>query len=74
MRKNQLLFTLGLVIGMFILPSILEWFGLPTFFDFLTLVFGEPNVANRIVVGLIVLILVFYSIRYLFKRKETSSK
>jgi uncharacterized membrane protein YuzA (DUF378 family) len=70
MNKNTLFFTLGILIGMFLLPGILEWLGLPSFANVLTKIFGEPNAINRVVVGLLGVLIIFFFIKVFLKKKE----
>lgn len=41
-KKSWKYVILGLLIGLFVLP-LLSYFGVPTYVDFLTAVFGENN-------------------------------
>lgn len=62
MKKGRYIsyILLSFLIGLFIIPSVLNWLGIPySFADILYAVLGEPNVVNRIVViGLTVVLLV----------------
>lgn len=69
MNKNTLFFTIGIIIGLFILPGILEWLGLPSFADVITMIFGEPNTVNRLVVGLLGVLIFFFFIKVFLKKK-----
>ncbi|PAV28914.1 hypothetical protein CIL05_14925 [Virgibacillus profundi] len=73
-KKSLILYsTLSLIIGLFILPAILNWLGLPSGSDVLAFIFGEPNVINRIVVALIGIILLFLVTRGFYKEYKKAS-
>lgn len=60
---------LGFMIGLLILPSLLEWLGFPfSFADVLELVFGEPNGMNRIIVIVLLVIFLFFAIRNFYRQ------
>ncbi|MBC5635370.1 hypothetical protein H8S33_00900 [Ornithinibacillus sp. BX22] len=61
-------FVSGFIIGIFILPAFLEWLGFTySFADVLELIFGEPNLFNRIIVGLLLVIFLIWIGRGLYK-------
>lgn len=77
MSKNRYIFytILGLLTGLFIFPTILNWLGLPIstiFADLLVLAFGEPNWKNIIVVSLLGIIFLLFSIRGYYKEYKRS--
>lgn len=52
----------GCITGLFILPAVLKWFGVPfTFANVLYWVFGEPNMINGVILSILTcLVLVIY--------------
>ncbi|WP_042222038.1 hypothetical protein [Oceanobacillus manasiensis] len=68
--KNVLIFIVGLLMGVLLLPMILEWLGLPSGGELLERVLGEPN-AVTIPIVIVSMILLFYLIiRGLFKQAK----
>ncbi|MUK90637.1 hypothetical protein GMD78_19970 [Ornithinibacillus sp. L9] len=70
MTRKSYVFHLiiGFIIGLFILPAVLDWFGIPfSFYDVLTLILGEPNTVNRIIVMILFVIFLFFSVRSFYK-------
>lgn len=59
--------TIGVIIGLFILPAFLEWLGVPSFADVLELVFGEPNLVNRLIVGVLLVFSLVWIGRAIYK-------
>lgn len=62
-RKKYILYLVaGWIIGLFILPSVFGWFGMPyPFANLLYWVFGEPNTMKISILSIFtVLILVLY--------------
>lgn len=61
MKKGRYIsyLLLSFIIGLFVIPSILNWLGFPySFVDILHSVLGELNTVNRIIViGLAILLL-----------------
>ncbi|WP_019155507.1 hypothetical protein [Robertmurraya massiliosenegalensis] len=65
MKKSKFIIYMGsgILFGLFILPTILPF----NFADVFVLVFGEPNVVNRIIVSVISLVLIISLFRGLYK-------
>ncbi|MHA6250295.1 hypothetical protein [Oceanobacillus sp. CAU 1775] len=50
-RKYLSYLILAVITGLFFIPALLDWLGVPfTFANVLYWVFGEPNVLNRIII------------------------
>ena len=60
-KRKYLSYTiLGFITGLFILPSILDWLGVPfSFANVLYWVFGEPSIVNRVIVLILTGIFLF---------------
>lgn len=70
MSRRQFIFNwvLALIIGLFILPSILNWLGMPfSFSNVLHWVFGEPNLINRVIVLILTILLLVIVGRGVYK-------
>lgn len=69
-RKNYVLHLLsGFVIGLFILPVLLEWLGFSfSVADLIVLILGEPNTVNRIIVLSFLLLFLIFIVRGFFKQ------
>lgn len=70
MSKNKYLSysIAGILLGIFILPSTLDWLGVPfSFSNILYLIFGEPNPINKLILSLIMLGLLFFVFHRIYK-------
>jgi len=74
--KRYIFYTiLGLLTGLFIIPTILNWLGLPIstiIADLLDLAFGEPNWINVTFISLLGIIFLLFSIRGFYKGYKRS--
>ncbi|WP_047985669.1 hypothetical protein [Ornithinibacillus californiensis] len=59
--------VLGIFIGLFIIPSMLDWLGVPSLSTVFDKVLGEPNLVNSIIVFIVIGILVSILGRGLYK-------
>ena len=81
MKRYTLHLLLGIVAGMFILPVISNWFGIPSpgrgYAKLLTAVFGEPGGVNSVIMllfsGVLIVLILFGSIM-LAKRLEKKNR
>ena len=65
---------LGLITGLFILPTLLEWLDIRyTFADILELVFGEPNPISRTIVLMLFVVFIFFIIRNSYRQYKKLS-
>ncbi|WP_391117237.1 hypothetical protein [Psychrobacillus sp. L3] len=74
-KKYNLLFILGIVVGVPIMNGILIWLGIPTYDHLLEITLGKPNTLNRVIAILVTgaLIYLIYLIPFgIFKRKKKS--
>ena len=73
-KKNYILyFLIGIIVGMFLVIPLLEWLGIPSFASVLVYVFGEPDEANKIVVSLLFLLVIFLIVLFPFRKYKKTS-
>lgn len=76
MSKKRFIFLLaaGIIIGLFIVSPILDWLGVSyTFANVLDFIFGEHHAIKRIIVVLLILALIFFVGRGLYKEYKKST-
>ncbi|MDS9470734.1 hypothetical protein [Sporosarcina pasteurii] len=67
-RKYISYSLLGFLVGLFIIPSILVWLGVPfSFATVLHLIFGEPNLVKGVIVFILTGLIVFFVVRSSYK-------
>lgn len=61
-KRVTAIFIIGILSGMFTIPPILSFFGIPSFNDFLVNIFGEDNPLVLVIAILVIslLIITFY--------------
>ncbi|AOV08147.1 hypothetical protein [Sporosarcina ureilytica] len=63
-RKYISYSILSFLIGLFIIPSVLDWLGVPfSFATVLHLIFGEPNLVKGVIVFILTGLIVFLVVR-----------
>ncbi|WP_277585149.1 hypothetical protein [Psychrobacillus antarcticus] len=68
-KKNYILyFFTGIIVGMFLVIPLVEGLGLPSFTNVLVNLFGEPNEANKIIVPLLLLLIIFLIVLFPFRK------
>lgn len=73
-KKNYILyFFTGMIVGMFLVIPLLEWLGMPSFANVLFNLFGEPDEANKIVVSLLLLLVIFLIVLFPFRKYKKTS-
>lgn len=73
-KKYVLYFFSGMLVGMFLVLPFLEWLGMPlSFANVLVYLFGEPDEANKIVVSLFLILLIFLIVLIPIRKYKKSS-
>lgn len=76
MSKKRMVFIYasGFIIGLFIIPSILNWLGLPSpIASILFFVFGEPTPLKIVIVSFICILIIYPIVRSFYKQYKKAS-